>query len=234
LYGRLSGLTWTASYTWSRLWGNYSGLANSDESGRSEPGVTAAFDLPYYYFDSSGSQKNTYGRLATDRPHTFKWFGNYVRKTRAGDTSFGLNQIAYSGLPDSSMVTYISAFTFPLGRGDMGRTPVLTQTDLAVSQTVKTGEHTYLKFDANALNVFNQAAVISRVTQMIRASAISSVLLPVDQFFKGYDVRKFVFPGSTTPPWNPIYGLPGGNYQRGGPGAYQAGRTIRLGASFNF
>ena len=29
-------------------------------------------------------------------------------------------------------------------------------------------------------------------------------------------------------------GLPGGNYRAGGPGAYQAGRTIRLGASFIF
>jgi hypothetical protein len=100
---------------------------------------------------------------------------------------------------------------------------------------VKTGEHTYLKFDANALNVFNQAAVISRVTLMNRGNAaISSQLLPVDQFFKGYDVRKFVFPGSTAPAWNPIYGLPGGSYRLGGPGAYQAGRIIRLGASFNF
>ncbi len=235
LQGRLDRLMWTASYTWSRLYGNYSGLANSDESGRSVPGVTAAFDLPYYYFDSSGSQKNAYGPLATDRPHTLKWFGNYTLKTGAGETNFGLNQIAYSGLPDSSSVFYIAAPTFPFGRGDMGRTPVLTQTDLAVSQVVKTGEHTYLKFDANALNVCNQAAVISRVTQMNRGNtAISSQDLPVDQFFKGYDVRKFVFPGSLRPLWNPIYSLPGGHYSRGGAGAYQPGRTIRLGASFNF
>jgi hypothetical protein len=209
LEGRLNKLMWTASYTWSRLYGNYSGLANSDESGHSLPNLTAAFDLPYYYFDSSGSQKNTYGPLATDRPHALKWFGNYSAKTGAGETNFGLNQIVYSGLPDSSSVIYLSAPTFPSGRGDMGRTPVLTQTALAVSQVVKTGEHTYLKFDANALNVFNQAAVISRVTQMNRGiAAISSQLLPVDQFFRGYNVRKFVFPGSQTPPWNPISVLP--------------------------
>src|SRR5882724_3459133 len=91
--------------------------------------------------------------------------------------------------------------TFPFGRGDMGRTPFLTQTDLAVNQVVKTGEHTYLRFDANAFNHFNQAAVISGVTQMNRGnSAISSQLLPVDQFFKGYDVGQFVFPGSPRPP----------------------------------
>ena len=98
---------------------------------------------------------------------------------------------------------------------------------------MKTGEHTYLKFDANALNLFNQAAVISRVTVMNRG-AVSSQLLPLDQFFKGYDVRKFVFPGSQVQLWNPIYGLPGGNYRFGGSGAYQPGRIIRLGVSFNF
>jgi hypothetical protein len=236
LEGRLKTLIWTASYTWSRLYGNYSGLSNSDESGRSAaPNLTAAFDLPYYYFDSSGSQKNVFGPLSTDRPHTLKWFGSYSMKTRAGETSFGLNQIASSGLPNSSSVVYLAAPTFPFGRGDLGRTPVLTQTDLAVSQAVKTGEHTYLKFDANALNLFNQAAVISLVTQMTRVnSAISSQLLPVDQFFKGYDVRKFVYPGSTLPAWNPIYGLPGGHYRAGGSGAYQSGRLIRLGASFSF
>jgi len=235
LGGRLNNLMWTASYTWSRLFGNYSGLANSDESGRSAPSVTGAFDLPYYYFDSSGSQKNAYGLLATDRPHVLKWFGNYSVKSRAGETNAGLNQIVYSGLPDSSSVIYLSAPTFPFGRGDMGRTPVLTQTDLAVSHAVKTGERTYLKFDANALNVFNQAAVIGRVTLMNRGNGvISSQQLPVDEFFRGYDVRKFVFPGSQTPPWNPIYGLPGGHYRLGGPGAYQPGRLIRLGASFNF
>ena len=86
----------------------------------------------------------------------------------------------------------------------------------------------------NALNVLNQAAVISRVTQMNRGAAISSQTLPVDQFFKGYDVKAFVFPGSPLTPSNPIYGLPGGNYLKGGPGAYQPGRTIRLGISFNF
>ena len=235
LEGRRNGLTWIASYTWSRLYGNYSGLANSDESGRSAPNVTAAFDLPYYYFDASGSQKNVYGPLSTDRPHTLKWFGNYILKTRAGDTNFGLNQTVYSGLPNSSSVTYLAAPTYPFGRGDMGRTPVLAQTDLALSQVVKTGEHTYLKIDANALNVLNQAAVISLVTQLNRLnSAISSPLLPVDQFFAGYDVRKFAYPGSTSPAWNPIYGLPGGHFRAGGPGAYQAGRVIRLGASFNF
>ena len=36
-----------ASYTWSRLFGNYSGLASSDEAGRTSPNVNRFFDLPF-------------------------------------------------------------------------------------------------------------------------------------------------------------------------------------------
>ena len=35
------------SYTWSRLVGNYSGLASSDELGRTSPNVNRFFDLPF-------------------------------------------------------------------------------------------------------------------------------------------------------------------------------------------
>src|SRR5262249_61303117 len=63
-----------ASYTWSRLYGNYSGSANSDESGRSDPGVSRPFDLPYYYFDEPGSQKTRQGLLGKARPAACKLF----------------------------------------------------------------------------------------------------------------------------------------------------------------
>ena len=103
--------------------GNSSGQANSDESGRSDPGVSRAFDLPYYYFDASGSQSNVLGRLGTDRPHTLKLFGSYDVESKIGKTTFGVSQMAWSGTPDSTSVIYISAPTFPYGRGDLGRTP---------------------------------------------------------------------------------------------------------------
>ncbi len=235
LDGRVTrNLNFMTSYTWSRLYGNYSGSANSDESGRSDPGVSRAFDLPYYYFDASGSQKNAYGRLGTDRPHTFKAFTTYNLKTKAGMTYFGLNQIAYSGTPDSTSVIYLSAPTFPYGRGDMGRTPVLTQTDLSISHTINLGERTFLRFDANAVNLFNQNIVIARVTQYNRAGAIG--IAPDASpggFFAGYDPKKFVLPGGTIP-YNPIYGLPGGGYAAGGSGGFQGPREIRLGIRLGF
>ncbi|MBI3698789.1 MAG: TonB-dependent receptor [Acidobacteria bacterium] len=258
LQGRVNRFEILGSYTYSRLYGNYSGTANSDESGRSDPGVSRAFDLPYYYFDASGSQKNVLGPLGTDRPHTFKLFGTYELKTKAGSTFFGLTQVAYSGTPDSTTVIYQSAPTFPYGRGDLGRTPVFTQTDLGIHHSVKLRERATLKFEADIRNLFNQAAVISRVTQINRASAISEARLPVNKFFAGYKLSDFVFPGSTVPPYNPIYGLPGASYRAGsGPvngalvtglgsvgsawsaanpnfGAYQEFRVIRLGIRLIF
>ena len=224
-----------SSYTYSRLYGNYSGSANSDESGRSDPGVSRAFDLPYYYFDATGSQKTTFGRLGTDRPHTFKAFVAYELKTKAGSTFFGLNQIAYSGTPDSTTVIYLSAPTFPYGRGDLGSTPILTQTDLSVSHTIKMTERVTLRLDANAVNLLNQASVISRTTQLNRAGAISTVNPDAKPggFFAGYDPRKLITLGGGVP-LNPIYGLPGGNYRAGGTGAYQNPREIRLGIRLGF
>lgn len=235
LDGRYSrNLNIMTSYTWSRLYGNYSGSANSDESGRSDPGVSRAFDLPYYYFDASGSQKNAYGRLGTDRPHTFKAFATYNLKTRAGSTFFGLNQIAYSGTPDSTSVIYLSAPTFPYGRGDMGRTPILTQTDLSISHTIQLSERTTLRLDANAVNLFNQNTVIARVTQYNRSGAIGiAPNAAAGGFFAGYDPKQYITVGGTIP-YNPIYGLPGGGYAAGGTGGFQSPREFRLGLRLAF
>ena len=216
-----------ASYTYSRLWGNYAGLANSDENGRSNPNNDRAFDLPFYYFDASGSQQNVYGRLATDRPHTAKIFASYDLATRAGHTIFGLNQIAYSGTPLSTTVIYQSAPTYPNGRGDLGRTPVLTQTDLTISHAIKVSERYTVKLEANAQNLFNQAAATNYQTQINRTGAITAAQLPVSKFFAGYKLSDFVskanLPGNAK--YQPSYDL---------PTSYQGIREIRLGVRLMF
>ncbi|MDZ4799336.1 MAG: carboxypeptidase regulatory-like domain-containing protein [Bryobacteraceae bacterium] len=244
-----------ASYTMSRLWGNFAGLANSDEAGRMDPGISRSFDLPTYYFDSTGSQRNVFGRLATDRPHVFKLFAwRELAFGAKGTTAIGLTQQAMSGGLDSTTVTYLTAPTFPNGRGDMGRLPVMTQSDLNLTHTVRIRERMSMKFEATAMNVLNQAAVTSRATQINRAGNISSSQLPWDQFFGKWDVNQFVFPGSRTPAYNPIYGLPGADPADGGVmwhsgksdysssylaqnpqfGAYQGPRTVRLGVRLIF
>lgn len=222
-----------ASYTFSRLYGNYAGLANSDENGRSNPNNDRAFDLPYYYFDASGSQQNVFGRLATDRPHTFKLFTSYDLKTRAGSTIFGLSQYAYSGTPLSTSVIYQSAPTYPNGRGDMGRTPFFTQTDMQVSHEISLNERARLRLEANAINLFNQAAVTNVQQQINRNAAITASELPLSKFFGGYNLSDYVNPqninkltgASSNARYSPIYKL---------PLSYQGPRELRLGIRFIF
>ena len=250
--GRRGKFNYLASYTWSRLFGNYSGGANSDESGRQDPGVSRAFDLPYYYFDQSGDQTPKEGSLATDRPHALKLFAYYGFKSGLGSTNIGVNQVVLSGTPDTTSVIYLSAPTLPYGRADLGRTPKYLQTDLTLTHSFNLTKTMNLRFSANVRNLFDQDTVISRVTQLNRAGAISAARLPVSQFFKGYNVNNFVNPANTpgNPQYNPIYGQAGASYRAGGGpgttlssafsarnanfGGYQDFRTLRLGMTLTF
>lgn len=215
------------SYTWSRLYGNWAGLANSDEAGRSQPNVSRAFDLTPGNFNGQG--KNVFGLLATDRPHQFKLYGNYLWNTRAGGTTFSLSQQAFSGTPLSSTASFIVA-AFYNGRGDLGRTPFFTQTDVLVAHTYKVTERVSVKFDANILNLLNQAIVVGKTTARNRNGSLDDL---VANPYGGYDAealipvtRKPTNIDPTTgklyvaPFYNPIYNL---------PSAYQGNREIRLG-----
>ncbi len=130
----------SANLTISRLYGNYAGLANSDEiptptTGTSSataqqqagsiarPGTAAgrAWDLDELEWDSHGNL-DVRGRLATDRPVVAKFYGAY--RLPFG-TQVGGFVYAGSGTPMSTVVNTTN--TIPVlvnGRGDMGRTPV--------------------------------------------------------------------------------------------------------------
>lgn len=93
------------SYTWSRLWGNYTGLTTTDQidggiTGRASPNTTRSFDEPFYYFNYKG-QSNA-GLLPTDRPNTFKGNVYYTLPWKGGTTTLGLFQVAYQGSPVST------------------------------------------------------------------------------------------------------------------------------------
>jgi hypothetical protein len=96
-----------ASYTWSRSYGNYAGLASSDENGRTSPNVNRYFDLPWIYYTEQG--KFAEGRLATDRPHTFKFFGGYTLGNKLGSTTISPNFMVYSGTPITTEANLISS-----------------------------------------------------------------------------------------------------------------------------
>jgi hypothetical protein len=116
----------------------------------------------------------------------------------------------------------MTAPTFPFGRGDMGRMPAFTQTDMNLSHTFSIGERLGLKLEANAINLLNQAAVISRVTQMNFNGNITRDQLPLSGFFAGYKLSDYVRPGLSN--YNAIYGLPGSDPVDGGV-MYHGGKS---------
>ncbi len=157
-----------ANYTYSRLYGNYSGLASSDEEGRTALNVERYFDQPHAGFTATGGPDN--GRLATDRPQVFKAFGAYsLRWNKLGlwesnRTDFSVFTTAQSGTVITTFVDINNVSQIVLTRrGDQGRTPMFTQTDLAVHHNISFGHEGRftLKLDADILNVFNQNIVIT-------------------------------------------------------------------------
>ncbi|HKX32210.1 MAG TPA: carboxypeptidase regulatory-like domain-containing protein [Blastocatellia bacterium] len=232
--GRFSGgllrrFNYNASYTYSRLYGNWAGLANSDEDGRSDPNVSRAYDLFYSNYDSSG--RNAYGLLATDRPHTFKFFGSYDKPwKKGGSTTFSFTQLAYSGTPLSSTATVIVPVFFN-GRGDLGRTPTMTQTNLLIYHSVNVSERVKMRFDLNVTNLFNQAAMTNINPNLYRNGSANPTL---EQFFGGFNARNFIKPDGINPETGLPYGSPNINPIYGRPTTYQGGRELRLGFRFEF
>jgi hypothetical protein len=148
------------------LYGNYSGLASSDEAGRTSPGVNRFFDLPMIGFTAAGQPDN--GRLATDRPHVFNAFGAYIFDwlgSKDNSTELSFFQTFQSGTPQTTLVSFI--VPIPLtARGDLGRTPTFSQTDFAVSHKYRFGRDNKFTLvgDLNILNLLNQDTVTSLFT----------------------------------------------------------------------
>lgn len=158
-----------ASYTYSRLYGNYGGLASSDEEGRTDPNVNRYFDQPHAGFTAAGGPDN--GRLATDRPHVFKVEGSYslgwdkFGLWKSNTTDFGVFSFIQTGSVITSFVNINNISQIVLEkRGDQGRTPTFSQTNLSATHNIKFGRdgRYSLKLDADILNVFNQYIVTNR------------------------------------------------------------------------
>ncbi|MFB3829689.1 MAG: carboxypeptidase regulatory-like domain-containing protein [Bryobacteraceae bacterium] len=217
----------SASYTLSRLWGNYSGLASSDENARQDPNVSRYFDLPWMSFDSKG--KLVEGRLATDRPHAFKLYGSYTFKNKLGDTTFGPKFFLMSGTPLTTQIEVISSTpVYVNGRGDMGRTPVYSATDMLFTHEFKPSEGTRVKFEANIENLFNQSTITDRNQGLLHPNYGEHLsIVPQEKFFQGFDYKKMLADGiaSGALTANPEFGMASG---------FQGPRMIRLGFKFMF
>jgi hypothetical protein len=223
----------SASYTYSRLYGNYAGLANSDEITTPTTGVSSAttqqqsgsisrqggnanraWDIDEVLFTSRGavdaagtcdpvtSGGKTYscvtdgvlGRLATDRPHVVKLYGAY---TFPFGTQVGANFYGGSGTPISTyVITLNQTNLFVNGRGDMGRTPFLTRTDLLVSQEVNVLGSRRLRFELNVQNVLNQKTATHIFNYLNRGAGAprssSAINLAGTDLTKGFDYNAMI------------------------------------------
>lgn len=250
------------SYTWSSLWGNYTGLTTTDQTdggttGRDSPDTTRAFDEPFYYFGANG--KSNSGPLPTDRPNTFKGNVYYVLPWKHMNTTFGLFQVAYQGTPLSSFtdlglaccgepieaVNVLGRSQFAnvtedpntgavtIGSPFVKRTPWYTQTDFNLAHSIKLkGEHQELTFSATILNLLNQHSIVNYY-QGFNSIAAGSQLFPF-QIFNGAASYQLL-----ESPYNPqtAANSAGGfitSSQYGQPNLWQLSRNIRLGATFTF
>lgn len=200
------------SYVYSRLYGNYAGLANSDEislpttnvgSGTAQQlggsvsrqggNANRSWDLDEILFDSHGNV-DIKGRLNTDRPHVFKIYG--AKEFKFG-TNVGLFFYGGSGTPVSTLVVTRNQIpVFVNGRGDLGRTPILTQTDLNVFHDLKFGETKRLRFEMNMLNLFNQKTARAVFNYLNRGAGTavpsSGINLSGVDLTQGYDYNALI------------------------------------------
>lgn len=165
-----------ASYTYSRLYGNYSGLASSDENGRTAPNVNRFFDQITMTFDKN--QNLVYGLLGTDRPHQLK--GQFLYRLPI-DLTVGVNQRVSSGIPVSEEFQIQGGYPFfPNGRGNLDRTPVYSRTDLSLTQSLRFGGQS-VQFQVTVLNLFDQDT-ITRYDNT-RYQGTSTLPITTSQFF---------------------------------------------------
>lgn len=207
-----------ASYTYSELEGNYSGLSSSDEDGRTSPNVNRFFDALRMLYDFSG--RPVTGPLGTDRPHQFK--AQLIYQLPWG-TLVGVDQRVASGVPMSTVYgTFPGLPVFPYGRGDMGRTDTFTQTDLGLTHEFRLGGRVGLQLSLEIFNLFDEDAVTD-----LDETALKSDLGVSDEdiFFGNLDPN--------TLPEHPEFGAPR-DESYGLAENFQSRRSARLGVKLTF
>jgi hypothetical protein len=127
-----------------------------------------------------------YGRLQSDRPVQFKLNGAYVMPW---GTQMGVNFVAFSGLLNTTSVTYKGVPVFVYGRGDIGRAPMFNQTDLNFTQSFSLPRNMRMNVQFNIDNLFDQMIV----TGLSAAQYRDAIVLANDtQFFNGFNTPAVV------------------------------------------
>lgn len=219
-------------YWWSRLHGNYSGLASSDEvfqyadsygptdtrRARTSPNVNRDFDALAMSFEENAVP--SYGPLPADRPHQLRLQALYDFPF---GTSVGATFSAASGTPVSRYVEIPPgvAPVYYRGRGSEGRTPALWQVDLYLQHAFRLSGSVRLELSANVLNLFDTdkpTLIWDAVTQ-----EGSEVPVTTEEYLAGASIDAAI--AANAPLLDPRFLQ---------PRDYQLPRSIRLAARLTF
>jgi hypothetical protein len=145
-----------ASYTYSRLIGNYEGLYQN-ETNYISPNGGNAYDAPELYVNQNGP-------LPNDRPHMFHLDGFYQHPIGPGRLVLGLVFTAQSGMPRNYIGNLEPGspyqLVFLLPRGSAGRTPAVTEMDAKIGYGQPIGPKMRLEAFIDLFNIFNQQTAI--------------------------------------------------------------------------
>jgi hypothetical protein len=252
------------SYTYSYFRGNYAGLTSTDLSdgggGRNSPNNSRAFDETYFEFNAYGQPAN--GRLATDRPNTFKGYTYYQLPWghKRATSTIGWIQYMYQGTPLSSYVDVGGwqqpnfAPVYPEGRGKwvdisqdpvtgtltvnsvgLRRTPWYFQSDASFMQEFKpnhNNEKQVVGFQATISNVLNSRSAVAYGSQIDSANSTN----PIAPSGLYLGQPGFYAAAEHQYPWKTLLNTDGVvlNSTYGKPIAYELSRTIRVQVSFTF
>jgi Carboxypeptidase regulatory-like domain/TonB dependent receptor len=247
------------AYTYSRLYGNYSGLTDTDitdgNGGRHNSNNNRSFDLPEMQYTTTGKVVN--GVLGTDRPNVLTINSYYPLRWFGQETTFGIIQSVAQGSPKSTCVPVVdstSSCQFWGQRGtfaninrdpatgnlvlagvDTGaRMPWYTQTDFNLGHSFavsKAHEGMRIAFEATVQNIFNQRAVLA-VQPNPFAQANEFLKFTNLALPLGYDVKAFLTGYDPIAHANSEGLTLNSKYNK--PILFQGARTMRLGVKFIF
>jgi hypothetical protein len=216
-----------ASYTWSRLYGNYLGpFRPVSIEGRT------SFQREFLTPDQ---MENRTGLLPYDRTHTFKLFGaRELQFTRELSASLGLSYLGRSGTP----INYLGGHpllgegeTFVLPRGSSGeRTPWVHVIDsnLGVNYRLGKGGQT-VSFTLDVFNLFN----FQQATRVDETYTYEAVLPLKDVNAGDINPRMITKVNANTGAAEPLTSDDlNGNFKK--PLQYQTPRQVRLGIRYSF
>jgi hypothetical protein len=211
-----------ASYTWSRLEGNYPGLFRP-ENAQLDPNILSDFDLVSLL-------KNRSGLLPFDRTHAIKVFGakefNFSNDLSA---SLGLSYRGNSGVP----ISYLGAHpayglgeAFILTRGTAGCTPWINNIDFNIGVNYRVSKTNVVSLSLDVFNIFNfqeYTAVDQNYTNVavlpIEGGKVEGELTP-DKVFRSNGKTKLTDADLNR------------NFKN--PTQYQAPRQVRIGLKYTF